>query len=707
MKRECWNERRDKPLGKIGLSIGVVITAASFVTALAGFPAASRAEEKKASDAPPRAKKTDEASAKSKPTDAERQERLKQRLERRKARERRAEMNKEKEKEQAALPPRPARSVAPPSLTSTELDSLIRKHLAATNPNITPAPLTSDVEFVRRVYFDLIGQPPTPAQVQSFVRDSAKDKRSRLIDRLLTTPEFAANWARYWRDVVKFHATNPTAARGGYAALENWLTEKFRKNAPWDDVAAEMITATGRTDENGAVGFALAHAAQPIELAGEVSRVFMGIQIQCAQCHDHKSDVWKQRQFHEFAAFFAGGRQRRFEKPSPGQPAIFGVTVQGRPKYSYTTVEDPKNPIAVAPKFFLDSTAAESNPKSDAGSPAAKSTAETSSSSNLSAEARRALAASYITGQDNPWFAKAFVNRIWYALIGEAFYTPIDDIGPERDVTAPEVLEPLASQWQKGGCDVRWLFRTIMNTETYQRRVRSTSNAAGVTAFASNCPSRLRADQILLALSQALDLPIDLDAEAPPFRQAGKFKNKNKSKAEGANGEKPKDDDKDKDKNRGKGSGKEVPIRTAAARKTVEAPPSDAKNDPKNDQAVRAKRRQAGLVRNFDNVFGVDPSALNEDVLGTIPQALFMMNSPVVNLRTQARPGTVLGEILKTAPNDQAALRALYLRVLSRPPTPKEVETCARHLASVGNRAEAFEDVYWCLINSTEFISRR
>ena len=94
-------------------------------------------------------------------------------------------------------------------------------------------------------------------------------------------------------------------------------------------------------------------------------------------------------------------------------------------------------------------------------------------------------------------------------------------------------------------------------------------------------------------------------------------------------------------------------------------------------------------------------------MLGTIPQALYMMNSPIVTQRTQAKPGTVLGEILKSAPNDRAALGALYVRVLSRQPTPKEVETCARYMGSVGNRAEVFEDIYWCLINSTEFITRR
>jgi hypothetical protein len=109
----------------------------------------------------------------------------------------------------------------------------------------------------------------------------------------------------------------------------------------------------------------------------------------------------------------------------------------------------------------------------------------------------------------------------------------------------------------------------------------------------------------------------------------------------------------------------------------------------------------------FERIFGVDPSIPNDDVLGTIPQALFMMNGGLVNSRIAARPGTVLGEILAAAPDERSALNALYLRVLSRHPTPKEVEVCDRYIAAVGNPREAFEDIYWSLINSTEFLTRR
>jgi hypothetical protein len=500
------------------------------------------------------------------------------------------------------------------------------------------------VEFVRRVSFDLAGVPPSPEQVAAFVASREKDKRAKLIDTLLGSPESAQNWARYWRDVIRFHATNENILQVRYDLLESWLAERFAANAPWDQIARELITATGRVDENGAVGFALAHEAKPVELAGEVSRIFLGVQIQCAQCHDHKTDSWKREQFHEFAAFFAGARARPYQRGMPGQLPIFEVAAQGRARYAMPDLQDPKKQIPVAPAFFL-----------------AASKDGTQLPENLEAVQRRTLGASFVTGQDNPWFARAFVNRMWYVLMGESFYDAVDDLGPERTPKARPLVETLADQWQKGGYDVRWLLRTIANTQAYQRRVRSTANPAGKTAFAASCPSRLRSDQIVEALVSALGLPADLAAPA---------------------------------------GGRRPNARKAAESSGLAGAPAAAKGQGK---AVRL----GGPRLLLNALFGVDPSAPHDEVLGTIPQALFLMNGPVIHNRTQARPGTPLARILATAPDDRAALDALYLRVLSRQPNPKEVETCAAYLEKTGNRVEAFEDIYWALINTTEFISRR
>jgi len=614
----------------------------------------------------------------------------------RKARELKAEAKKKKAQDlpnvpaadlsKFSLPKRPARTIIPPTMTSGELDGLISQYLTKNSPKVEPAPRTSDVEFVRRIYFDVIGKPPTSEQVQSFLRDRAKDKRSKLIDTLLGSSEYAQNWARYWRDVIKFHSTAENAARVRYDSLEAWMAKQFKANKPWDEIAAGLITAAGRNDENGAVGFSLAYDAQPVELAGEVSRVFLGVQIQCAQCHDHKTDSWKQQQFHEFAAFFAGMRPRQVIPQSPEQLPVFAVVPQGPRRYTMPDKTNPTKQIPVAPRFFLSSSKANPEPVLPEALPPVE---------------RRAMAASYVTGQDNPWFARAFVNRIWYALMGESFYEPIDDIGPERTAKGAEVLEPLADHWQKAGYDINWLFRTILNTESYQRRVRSTANAAGKTPFASNCPSRMRSDQVFDALVQALALPLDANGNLiPRGNQNGrgapgqtKIALAARGFPNGAAGLSPGDL---------KGA-KDRPPTKGAAQKSAQAAGLAAQVGKK----AAGAQRMGGLRPLFDRLFGIDPSIPGEDVMGSIPQALFLMNSPLVSNSIQARPGTVLGEILTSTYDNRAALDALYLRVLSRQPTTGEVEICGRYLATVGDRRQAFEDIYWSLINSTEFLTRR
>jgi hypothetical protein len=424
-------------------------------------------------------------------------------------------------------------------------------------------------------------------------------------------------------------------------------------------------------------------------MAGEVSRIFLGVQIQCAQCHDHKTDSWKRIQFHEFAAFFAGVRQRRVGAPAMGQLPVFAVSAQGPRRYLMPDKDNPAKQIPVAPRFFLPSSKGKPEPALPEVAPIPE---------------RRAMAASYITGQDNPWFAKAFINRIWYALMGETFYEPIDDIGPERTPKGPEVLDPLAGEWQRGGYDIRWLMRTILNTQAYQRRVRSSANAAGKTPFASSCPSRLRADQVFDALVQALALPVDSSGNPPRGPAGGKTGSAGPAAKRSPAG--ARNTLKAQARLLSLGDPKRLQSQTptkGAAKKAAEAIGLSSQVGKK----AAVLRRPGGFRTLFDRLFGIDPSIANEDVVGTIPQALFLMNSPIINNRTQARPGTVLGEILNNAPNNRVALGALYLRVLSRQPTNQEVEICGRYLLTVENRAEAFEDIYWSLINSTEFLTRR
>ena len=552
----------------------------------------------------------------------------------------------------ASLDGRPKKVVTAPTLTPAALDALLDKSLAASKTPVSP--LTTDEEFVRRVYLDVTGKLPTIEQMRAFVHAREKDKRARLVDALLKSDAYATNWSRYWRDVVAYRAPNEAIQQINYPKFEDWLADEFRANRPWDEVVTAIITAKGPNTENGATAFALAQMSQPVEMAGEVSRIFLGVQIQCAQCHDHPNDPWKREQFHEFAAFFAGYGQKQIQKREVGVPPIFGIVANGRGlNYTMPDLKDPTKQHPVNPKFFLGEKS-----KSHVG---------------LKPEQRREWAASYITGQDNPWFARAFVNRVWGALMGEGFYTPIDDLGPTKESHNPEVLDALAAEWQKGGYDVRWLFRTILNTKAYQRESRSTNSAAGRTAFASNCPSRLRADQIFDSLAQALGLPVETFARPNPNAIAKAQRAAAAAKVTTV-------------------AAKEVKPAVAAKEAKPAVPPRQAQNSPRG---------------RFNKTFGVDPSTPSDDVLGTITQALFLMNSPAVNNGLKATNVSMLGDLLRATPDNQAVLESLYLRVLARRPNAKEVHVCGRYIENVGNRVEAFEDILWGLINSTEFISRR
>lgn len=517
---------------------------------------------------------------------------------------------------------RPGKVISPPTLTPTDLDALVSRSLGG----VEPAPITDDETFLRRVSLDLVGAPPTADQVLAFLADDDPDKRSRLIDRLLDSDGFATSRARYWRDVIRYRATFENPRLVDYPRLEAWLAEQFRGDRPWDEIAKALIAGTGETTEAGNVGFAVAHldgrrTVSAPEFAGEVSRIFLGVQLQCAECHDHPTDPWTREQFHEFAAFFAGTEARRLGRPQDPDYRIEVVSTSRIPRYGMPDLEEPSRTIPISPRFFLD----ESTEELPGG---------------LTAQQRRELAASYVTGQDNPWFARAFINRVWYELVGDAFYLPIDDLGPARDPIAPEVIDALSSEWQRGGYDVKWLYRTILNTETYQRRSASSGSAAAQAPFSSNCPSRLRSDQIADALDRALGL-----------FSAG--------------------------------------ARGIAAR------------------GPEAMRRGRPSPRSFiDQLFGVDPSTPDDEVLGTIPQALFLMNSPQLE-RAISSPRGTLARLLDDYPDDDEAMDALYLRVLSRSPTEAEARLCLDYIAEVGDRREAFEDLLWSLVNSSEFLSRK
>ena len=313
------------------------------------------------------------------------------------------------------------------------------------------APLADDAAFLRRATFDLTGRPPEAKQVLAFVADKAKDKRAKLIEGLLETDEFARRWARFWRTVMFYNSSVP-ANRLDYAAFEDWLAGMFKQHAGWDQITARILAADGKKKEVGPDNFILACENKPTLLASETARVFMGVSIQCAECHHHPFDRWKREQFHELAAFFSPGK---YYMPDLGQP---------------------ENKTEMPARFLLGETPPP----------------------NIKADARRvAVAAFLVYNPNNYWFARAYVNRIWSELVGDGFYA-VDSLGPDEDVTHKLIVNRMAYMFRNQQFDPRWPFRLIMNTRLYQRQIRELKSSGEL--FTAVRASRLRPDQVAQSL---------------------------------------------------------------------------------------------------------------------------------------------------------------------------------------------------------------
>ena len=523
-----------------------------------------------------------------------------------------------------------ARAAAPDAVSAAaHVDHLLKKEVSGAAKSAIRGGRVDDATFLRRLTLDFVGHNPMAEEAVLFALDSDSGKRVKEVDRLLADKRFGENWGRYWRDVIFYRRTEDRALLGAESCT-NYLADEFNKNTPWDKIATAIITATGDVTENGATGLILAQAGQPEETAAEVSRIFLGIQIQCAQCHDHPTDRWKREQFHQLTAFFP---RIAVQRDFMAQPPVFRVAANDRQMFRM-----PPNGMdrrIGTPEHYMP----------DKDNPSARGTLvqpvffATGQSLKIGANDadRRGTLAEWIATKDNTWFAKAFVNRIWAELVGEGFFEPIDDLGPDRQCSAPETMNYLATSFYDSGYDVKWLYRTIAATEAYQQASRTRRNPDEVP-FQHNVNQRLRADALYTNIQNVLGISDgQLGFGRPQGGPRGQF---------------------------------------------------------------RTPRFQ------FAQTFGYDPSTHRDEVVGSIPQALLMMNWPTIAQGINARRGN-LAKMLAEIKSDEDLSVELYLRTLSREPTAKEIQICQSYVQEVGDRGEAFEDIQWSLLNSAEFLHRR
>lgn len=517
------------------------------------------------------------------------------------------------------------KGVSTSPLKPGELDRLVTKEQQAAK--VKPAPRTSDGQFIRRVMLDLAGRLPLPADVTEFIADKDPSKRARLIDKLLESEDYAKHWSRYWRDVFMAKVTD-MRGRAGSPSFEAWLAEQFQKNRSWDQMAREMLTATGTQPirlgrpvepdpKNGAALFMLAYQGVDAinDRTAESARIFLGIQIQCAQCHDHPFDGWKQEQFHELASYFARLGERPVFEMVNEKRQVTGIQLISKPfgEHRMPDRDNPRNGKTMRPRF-LDGT---------------------SLSSRTSDMQRRQALADAIS-KDNYYFAAAFVNRMWGEMMGQAFCQPIDDMGPGKTPIMPAVLARVSAAFKGSGYDIKALLRSICNSDMYQQQIRPGESSEQHLRFAGVYPTRMQAEVLWQSLVTVLG------AMGPPMPRGG------------------------------------------------------------NPFAARFS-----LEGQFKQEFRFDPSTPPDEIEGSIPQALMLMNNRQIQARIRATGTNLLGRIMSAYPKDEDALRILYLRTLSRKPTDRERDKALAYLKKAARRSEAFEDLLWALLNSTEFQTKR
>jgi hypothetical protein len=512
----------------------------------------------------------------------------------------------------------------PAAELAAEIDQQVSARWA--EEKLEPAPPADDAEFLRRTFLNIAGRIPSGSEVQSFLEERRPDKRRRIVDTLLESPAYPTHFAEILRSaVVPEVNTDPQLQFQGAAAFDQWIRRRIAENAGYDRIARDMLTAPAGAQGPGF--YFVAKGGKPENVAAGAARVFLGVRIECAQCHNHPFAKWRREQFWQFAAFFAEiDRQpngRIGDEPRPAELKIPGLekVVQAR---------------------FLD----DAQP-------------------NLGIEQRpREALANWITAPRNSYFARAAVNRIWAHFFGTGIVDPIDDFDESNPPSHPQLLDALATEFTRQKCDLKFLIRAICASPPYQlSSLQTDSRQSDRRLFARAAVKGLTSAELIASLAQAV----------------GEFDG-----SEGGQPDRP-----------GYGS---------------------------NPSQLRAM--VAELFKN-DNSETVDSEA-------TILQALALMNSGAIDQSTAPGRGNTLSAVLETPFLDTAGrIETLYLATLGRRPTRQEsarlvkyVESGGTHSASKpkmknvfqqmittdrtkarGDKGVALGDVFWALLNSSEFLT--
>ena len=505
--------------------------------------------------------------------------------------------------------------------------------------SLKPSENATEGEWCRRVYLDLLGRVPTVAELEEFTSSMSKDKRQELVNKLLYdeayTEEYARNWTTIWTNVLigrsGGNANNSMISREG---MQKYLRDSIARNKPYDRFVKELVSAKGNTqpgteDFNGATNFLIdkVNEEDAAQATAAVSKIFLGLQVQCTQCHNHPFNEWRQQKYWEMNAFFRQANARRMgnrrdrdgmgsvlaDRDFRGEGAAPDVTeavvyYEERSGYSRTAF-----PV------FVDGTAIGRDGR-------------------VKQVNRRDELADLITSSE--YMDKAIVNRMWGHFLGYGFTKPIDDLGPHNIPSHPDLLEYLAGEFRKSSYNSKDLISWIVLSEPYALSSRITSNN---------------------------------QSDDPALGEAPKFSH--------------------------------FYLRQMRAEELYESlviATQAATNRGSYEEQEALKNR---WLQQFTTAFGTDEGDETTSFNGTIPQILMMFNGDLIRQATSEQPGGFLDQIAKSPMPGPKKIDYLYLAALSRKPNKDERNLAQAFLALHENDSKAaLSDVWWLILNSSEFI---
>ena len=501
---------------------------------------------------------------------------------------------------------------------AADIDRFLDDRLA--QEQVVAAPLADDAEFFRRVSLDVAGRVPRVAALREFLADTRPDKRRRAVDDLLAGPAYVAHFARVWRGVMIPEADSNPEVRFLLPPFEAWLRRRLLDNIPYDRLVREILemTVDPRQADNpfqpqpglNALSYYQSKQLKPENLAASTARMFLGVRIECAQCHDHPFDEWKQEQFWGYAAFFAG--LKRDGNADAAMMQINAIEESLGP----TQLEIPLQGKTVTPTHF------------DGSQPTLGSR-----------DSPRRILANWMVSPENGYFARTLVNRLWGQFFGTGIVHPIDDFTAENPPSHPELLDRLARMFVDSGHDLKLVIRVLTATQAYQRTSRQTdASQTDPRLFSRMAVKGLTPDQIFDSIAQATGFREDRQRNMSPLGDPGS-----------ARGE---------------------------------------------------------FVQMFENT-----RDSQTETQTTILQALAMMNGRFVADATSPENSQTLAALIDFPLMTQGErIETLYMAALGRPPEAEEMTRLENYVQSggpTGDWKQALGDVFWSLLNSSEFLFNR